>query len=154
MTAYRLGPNAIRRTAALLWLWASLLASQCFANDPCPQPRFTEKAPEEYLARTNPVAATTDSISAGETLFKSNLRGAACAACHGQKGDGRGQLSSMFKPPPRDFTCARTVKDIPAGQLFWVVKFGSPGTAMPPNRHLSDEDVWRIVVYIQALVKG
>jgi mono/diheme cytochrome c family protein len=37
--------------------------------------------------------------NASETLFKSK-----CAACHGEKGDGKGPLASTFDPKPGNFS--------------------------------------------------
>ena len=73
----------------------------------CPQPRFTGKAPDDYYNRTNPLGAAADS-AAGRRLFIGGGGTLSCAACHGEKGDGRGDLSDQFKPRPRNWqTSAR-----------------------------------------------
>jgi cytochrome c1 len=56
-------------------------------------------------------------------------------------------------PPPRNFTCGVMMKDIPDGQLFWIIKNGSPGTGMMSFAGLSDEQVWQLIQYIQSLAK-
>jgi len=56
-------------------------------------------------------------------------------------------------PPPRNFTCGSMMKDIPDGQLFWIIKNGSPGTGMMSFAGLPDEQVWQLVHYIQSLAK-
>ena len=66
---------------------------------------------------------------------------------------GKGVLASQYSPPPRNFSCAKTVADVPDGQLFWVIRFGSPGTAMPPHGQLSDEQVWQVVLHLRRLAK-
>ena len=35
----------------------------------CPQPRFTGKAPPDYLARTNPLSATPETLAVAERLY-------------------------------------------------------------------------------------
>ena len=35
----------------------------------CPQPRFTDKAPPEYLTRTNPLTVDADTLAAAERLY-------------------------------------------------------------------------------------
>jgi mono/diheme cytochrome c family protein len=43
------------------------------------------------------------------------------------------------------------VNGIPDGQLFWIIRHGSPDTAMPPSRNLNDQQVWQLVAYIRQL---
>jgi len=122
------------------------------AAEPCAQPRFTGKAPPEYYDRVSPLAADAD-ISEAERRFAGNGRGVSCATCHGTKGDGKGELASQFDPPPRDFACAQTIAGVPDGQLFWIIRFGSPGTSMPAHRTLTDEQVWKMVAYVRRLAR-
>ncbi len=116
----------------------------------CPQPRFTGKAPDDYYQRRNPLPAGAD-LRAAERLYKGDGKGVACATCHGANGDGRGPMSDMFDPAPRNFACAQTINGIPDGQLFWIIRFGSPKTSMPPHPALSDEQVWQLVAYLRRL---
>jgi mono/diheme cytochrome c family protein len=119
-------------------------------NEACPQPRFTGRAPGELYARANPLEANRGNRRAGKELYE-ELSDPSCVVCHGKKGDGRGQLSGQFDPPPRNFACAATVDGVPDGQLHWVIKNGSPGTAMPSFDYLSDEEIWQLVVYLRSL---
>jgi len=99
----------------------------------CPQPRKTPRAPAAFLGMTNPLPA--------------------CMNCHGTKGDGNGPAGMGLVPPPRNFTCGELMKDIPDGQLFWIIKNGSPGTGMMPFSGLSDEEVWQLIHYLRSLAK-
>lgn len=117
----------------------------------CPQPRFTGKAPEEYINLKNPLAGSQS--SAGEVIFQGSAGSANCAICHGKRGDGKGPLAKMYDPPPRNFACAMTINGIPDGQLFWIIRYGSPGTAMPPHPALKDEQVWQVVAYLRQLAR-
>ena len=119
----------------------------------CPQPRFTGSAPADYLARINPLMATPQTLKAGEQLFLGTADAEFCSICHGRKGDGKGALAKQYDPPPRNFACAKTVVDVPDGQLFWIIRFGSPETAMPPHSKLSDEQIWQLVLYLRQLAK-
>jgi len=118
----------------------------------CPQPRFTGKASAEYLERTNPLPSDADT-GAARRAYLGDGRGLACATCHGKEGDGRGPMASQFSPPPRNFRCAQTVNGIPDGQLFWIIRFGSPGTSMPPHPDFSDAEVWAMVAYLRKLAR-
>ena len=56
-------------------------------------------------------------------------------------------------PTPRNFTCGMTIKDIPDGQLFWVIKNGSPGTGMMAFAGLPGEQVWQMIQNTRLLAK-
>jgi mono/diheme cytochrome c family protein len=118
----------------------------------CPQPRFTGKAPDKIYALSNPVAADAANIAAGRRLYEKDAN-PSCQACHGIKGDGMGPLAAQFDPPPRNFACKATVNGISDGQLFWIVKNGSPGTSMPDFHALSDDQIWKVVLYLRELAK-
>ena len=118
----------------------------------CPQPRFTGSAPTEYLKLANPVGADAD-LAAAKKLFLGDGDSVACASCHGRKGDGKGPMSKMFDPPPRNFACAQTVLGIPDGQLFWIIRHGSPETSMPPHPKLADREVWMLVAYLRQIAR-
>ena len=117
------------------------------------QPRKTAKAPDEFLAKTNPLPASAGSIAAGKTLFLKTAQPVVCAMCHGEHGDGKGLMGAALVPPPRDFTCGAMMKGIPDGQLFWIIKNGSSGTGMMPFAGLPDEQAWQLVHYIRSLAK-
>jgi mono/diheme cytochrome c family protein len=119
----------------------------------CPQPRFTGKAPADYLDRINPLSATPENLRAGQRLFSGTENQEACSLCHGKNGDGKGALAKLYDPPPRNFACAQTVVGVPDGQLFWIIRFGSPNTAMPPHSRLSDEQIWQLLLYLRQLAK-
>ena len=134
-----------------------LAAAPAFARDEpppgeCPQPRFTGKAPDEYYLRTNPVSPDTD-LRQARQIYLGDGKKVACAECHGEKGDGRGPMSELFEPRPRNFACAKTVNDIPDGQLFWIIRFGSPRASMPAHPQLADEQIWQVVLFLRTLAK-
>jgi mono/diheme cytochrome c family protein len=119
----------------------------------CLQPRKTAKAPEDFLTKTNPFSSSARTIQAGKELFLKTAQPVACVMCHGEQGDGKGLMGGALVPPPRNFTCGPMMRDIPDGQLFWIIKNGSPGTGMMAFSGLPDEQVWELVHYIRALAK-
>jgi mono/diheme cytochrome c family protein len=119
----------------------------------CVQPRSTAKAPDEFLSRTDPLPALSSTTQAGKALFLKTAQPVACAMCHGEQGNGKGVMAAALVPPPRNFTCSAMMQDIPDGQLFWIIKNGSPGTGMMAFVGLQDEQVWQLVHYIRSLAK-
>jgi mono/diheme cytochrome c family protein len=119
----------------------------------CVQPRRTRQAPPEFLSKVNPLPPLPAHVSAGKKLFMETALPLACANCHGPRGDGAGPMGAGLIPPPRNFTCGEMMKEIQDGQLFWVIKNGSPGTGMMPFAGLSDEAVWELIQYIRTLAR-
>ena len=118
----------------------------------CPQERSTVKAPEDIYALKNPQKPTPERIEIGRKLYE-KAANPACEMCHGIKGDGKGTLATQFQPRPRNFTCAPMLDEIPDGQFFWIIRHGSPDTAMPGYKKLSDRSIWRIILYLRTLGK-
>lgn len=148
----------MRATAYLsIGLLLGAAGTGIFAQAPpaqqCPQPRFTGKAPESYYSRTIPLAAGRD-LGGTARIYAGDVQGQfGCAPCHGITGGGDGRLASQFDPRPRNFRCTETIKGVPDGQLFWIIRFGSPGTSMPPHRKFSDEQIWDLVSYLRQLAR-
>jgi hypothetical protein len=119
----------------------------------CPQPRFTEKAPPEIYNLKNLLESSPENLKKGKLLFQVKAKPLPCKNCHGMLGDGSGSMARGFNPPPRNFTCEKTINGVPDGQLFWITKNGSPGTGMLSYRGLKDEQIWQIVLHLRQLVQ-
>jgi mono/diheme cytochrome c family protein len=142
-----------RAVIALVSIVALGKASAALAQaGDCPQQRSTVKAPDDIYVLKNPQRSSPERIAVGRRLYE---KGAipACEMCHGPRGDGKGTLATQFQPRPRNFTCAEMLDEIPDGQLFWIIRNGSPDTAMPGYKKLSDRSIWRIILYLRTLSK-
>ncbi|MGV7222202.1 MAG: c-type cytochrome [Nitrospinales bacterium] len=115
----------------------------------CPQERATTKAPDAIYNQNNPLQNSSENIEKGRLLFQLNVQ-PSCTACHGS-GDGLGMMSGSLTPPPRNFTCGETMREIPDGQLFWIIQNGSPGTGMPAFDNLVDEEIWSLILFLRSL---
>lgn len=115
----------------------------------CPQSRSTVQAPESLYNATNPLENSSENIEKGRLLFQLDAQ-PSCTMCHGS-GDGLGMMSSGLNLPPRNFTCKETMDKIPDGQLFWIIKNGSPGTGMPAFDGLADRQIWQLIHFIRQL---
>lgn len=140
----------------LLCIAACLCSTLAHAWPPpeqCPQPRFTDRAPDPEHGYVNPLAIDKKNLKSGKRLYLGKDGHFGCANCHGDKGEGNGPIATQFDPRPRNFACAQTVNSIPDGQLFWIIRNGSPGTSMPSHPHYSDAEVWQLVLYLRRLAK-
>lgn len=140
---------------AIFMILAGWAPDLLLAKEPlqCPQPRFTQKAPEEIYNLKNPLESTAENLQNGKMLYQTRAKPMPCKLCHGVSGDGRGPMARGFNPPPRDFTCSETINGVPDGQLFWIIKNGSPGTGMLAYKSLKDEQIWQVLLYVRQLAQ-
>jgi len=105
------------------------------------------KAPEEYLVKRNPFAASDkSSLERGTYIFSGK-----CARCHGKNGDGAGSILEGYTMPVfnKEFFSKRV-----DGYIFWIVEYGIPDTPMraygPGSDHnLSAADVWKTITFVR-----
>jgi len=116
----------------------------------CPQARTTQ-APDDVYHLKNPLQPTQSNLDAGESLYRVDAQPTACKICHGLTGNGLGMMAQGLNPPPRNFICKITMKEIPDGQLFWVIKNGSHGTGMPAYPELTENQIWQLVLHLRGL---
>lgn len=138
--------------SALLALVTTIAIAACASRPPIDD-RVPPSAMEEALSYKAPFGDThtapPDIVVAGKVLYEGKGR---CVFCHGISGKGDGPTAYMHTPsPPRDFTNCAVQEDRGDGELFWVIKHGSPGTGMPPfiPAMLSEEDGWKVLAYVR-----
>lgn len=101
---------------------------------------------------TNPLQATPEVLGKGKALFEGK---AFCRACHGADGKGLGtdlDYSTFKGPLPRNFTDRMWQQARTDGELFWILKNGSPGTDMAPfiPLVLTEEEAWQVLTYVRS----
>src|SRR5436309_1591218 len=102
----------------------------------------------EAAKMKNPVAATPESINAGQQLYQRH-----CASCHGKSGQG-GSGNDLIPPAP-NLTDAEWKHGSTDGEIFKVIKEGVPPelNMEPWGDRIKDQDIWNIVNYIRSLAK-
>jgi mono/diheme cytochrome c family protein len=100
-------------------------------------------APNAEKAKKSPLANDKKFVDQGAKLAQVN-----CATCHGAKGKGDGAAAAALTPKPADWTSSR-VQDETDGELFWKISNGRG--AMPPWKHLPENDRWALIRYIRSL---
>ena len=101
----------------------------------------------------NPFPATAEFIAKGKALYFGK---GFCVMCHGRDGRGLGpDQDPGFANGilPRDFTDQTWQRVRTDGELLWILKNGSPGTAMPQfiPRVLTEEEAWQVLLYVRSL---
>ncbi len=119
----------------------------------CPQPRKTKSAPKEIFFAKNPLKPTAEILEEGEALYHFDVPVMQCEKCHGKNGNGFGMMAWSLRPKPRNFLCKKVMSKISDGQIYWIIKNGSKRTGCLPNRSLTDDQIWKLVLYVRELSK-
>jgi mono/diheme cytochrome c family protein len=108
--------------------------------------------PPAYASASIPTSVWTDPtvIAKGKEIYATR-----CAACHGDKGDGKGPAALTLPLKPPDLTDAKMVAEMAGSYWFWRVSegglvepFRSKGSAMPAWKgELSPDDRWAVIAY-------
>ena len=99
-----------------------------------------------------PPKKTPELLNQGKKLYEQN-----CTACHGPKGDGKGQLGGALKPAPTNFTLPLKQWPITKGEMskiFDVITKGIPNTSMVKWNQLSEQERWALVYIVVEFVSS
>ncbi len=116
------------------------------------KPRVPPAQIEEAKSWKNPFPSTSDNIKKGKALFYGK---AYCVTCHGKDGKGLGNIPGLVGKLPRNFTDKAWQAARMDGELLWILKNGSQGTAMVsfiPDT-LSEEEAWHVILYVRSFGK-
>lgn len=107
--------------------------------------------PPAYRSLAVPEArlGATDARERGRRLFLEH-----CALCHGVSGNGRGARTEGFVRSPRDFTDVSWRRITSPRHVFFAVREGIHGTAMPSWKTLPDDDLWDLTAFVLSIAKA
>jgi mono/diheme cytochrome c family protein len=96
-----------------------------------------------FAQKKNPIEASQESVSKGQTIFKKN-----CQVCHGEKGMGDGPAGQRMNPKPANFTDKLGMEKMTDGELFQAITKGK--NPMPAFEHkLNETDRWHVINFIR-----
>lgn len=108
------------------------------------------RAPAEAKHLTNPFSLSEQVLLDGERIYQTK---GTCFTCHGTSGRGDGPAGLELNPRPRNFTNPQFHESRTDGELFWVIRNGSPGTRMfsySPSV-ITEEEAWKVIHYLRSL---
>jgi cytochrome c5 len=109
------------------------------------------KSADEYkisaqdAARVNPVKATPEGLAEARKVF-----GYDCAMCHGEKGDGKGEVVESMKLIMHDWREPTTLAGKTDGELFYIITKGK-GKMIPEGDRVPERIRWNLVNLVRAL---
>ncbi len=113
-------------------------------------PRVPADKLPEAKAMKSPFPMNAENLAKGKAIYTGK---GTCFTCHGNEGKGDGIVGQALVPSPRNFTNPEFTKIRTPGEMFWVVKNGSPGTGMvglvPAT--ITEDEAWLAVMYERSL---
>jgi len=116
------------------------------------KPRVPANQIDEARTWNNPYPPTPDNIEKGKVLFHGK---AFCVTCHGKDGKGFGNIPGLVGKLPRNFTDKDWQAARRDGELLWILKYGSAGTAMASfiPLILTEDEAWHVILYVRSFGK-
>ena len=126
--------------AVFVWAIAASAAEQHMM-----QPRVPQDHLAEARALQSPLPDSPEIMAQGKAVYEGK---GTCFNCHGKNGAGDGVVGRELNPPPRNLRHHGFWRHRTEGEIFWVIKHGSPGTSMVGfGGVLTDEEIWAIIQY-------
>lgn len=85
-------------------------------------------------------------VNKGKELYAIN-----CASCHGEKGDGKGDLAANLSPKPANFIDTQLMQQVSPFQAYNTIRLGVEGTSMPSFSALKEAQIWALAFYVKSL---
>jgi cytochrome c5 len=105
------------------------------------------KITQEDIDRKNPVKPTAESLAAARKVY-----GFDCAMCHGDQGDGKGDLVESMKLTMHDWREPASLAGITDGEIRYIIIKGKGKMPGEDNR-LPDNMCWNLVNLVRDFAK-
>jgi len=106
------------------------------------------RSPAEAKNLVNPIPVSDQVLLEGERIYQTK---GTCFTCHGTSGRGDGPAGMELNPRPRNFTNPRFHELRTDGEMFWVIRNGSPGTRMfsySPSV-ITEDEAWKVIHFLR-----
>src|ERR1700760_1268605 len=101
--------------------------------------------PAEDAAKKNPVTLTPEGFGSAKKLF-----GYHCAMCHGELGDGKGDLATQMKLDLHDWRDPGTLSKYTDGELFYIITNGRGKMTGGEGDRTKEEVRWNLVAVVRS----
>jgi len=127
-------------------LMAGSFMAYAAEKDPC-----ASRVPADQLAAAkaekNAYVGNAAAVAEGKAIFEGK---GTCFTCHGLGGHGDGDARKALDPTPRNFGNAKFHDCKTDGEMLYIIRKGSPGTAMIPavdTGILTDDEAKKVQAY-------
>ena len=111
------------------------------------RPRPNTKFRQKKRRNRTPSSPQPSRVAKGKKVYAID-----CALCHGEKGDGKGDMASDIKNIT-DFTNPDVQKNATDGEWFYIIRKGKGEMPAEDAGRAKDEEVWNLVNYLRTFGK-
>jgi mono/diheme cytochrome c family protein len=112
---------------------------------PAPGAEKVVNVPADATHLANPVKPSAESIASGKKYY-----GYDCAMCHGETGDGKGEVAVAEGYNLKDFRDPESLRSRTDGDMFYILKKGHGKMPAEPVR-VNENELWNLVNYVRSL---
>ncbi len=105
------------------------------------------KIPPEEAARKNPVPSTPEGLAEARRFYKYQ-----CTMCHGENGDGKGDLVETMKLKMNDWRNASSMEGRTDGELFYILTNGR-GAMVGEGDRTKEVIRWNLINLVRSFSK-
>jgi hypothetical protein len=105
------------------------------------------KIPPEEAARKNPVPSTPEGLAEARRFYKYQ-----CTMCHGENGDGKGDLVETMKLKMNNWRDASSLEGRSDGELFYVLTNGR-GAMVGQGDRTKEDMRWKLINLVRSFSK-
>jgi mono/diheme cytochrome c family protein len=103
------------------------------------------KVTSEDIARKNPVKSSPEGLAEAKRVY-----GYDCAMCHGEHGDGKGEIVESMKLTMHDWRDPSSLAGKTDGEVFYIITKGK-GKMMGEGDRQAEKLRWNLVNYVRSL---
>ena len=103
--------------------------------------------PAQAAPQNNPVKPTAESQAHAKETYKID-----CAMCHGENGNGKGDLVGDMGLSLKDLRDPETLKDKTDGDIYTLIHDGK-GKMPAEGDRAKPDDIWNLVVLLRSMAK-
>ncbi len=131
-----------------VFVLSALILTACSSGGESGESIERQSPPADYANATNPYDGQADAVAQGKDLFTTN-----CSSCHGENADGAGAAGAALDPKPANLQ--QTAKETDPAYMHWVISEGGQAAGLSSamvayKGILSNDDIWKIVTYLES----
>ena len=115
------------------------------SSSPAQAPADDYKITPEDIARKSPVKSSPEGLAEARRVFKYD-----CAMCHGEHGDGKGEIVESMKLTMRDWHDPAALEGKTDGEIYYIITKGK-GKMMGEGDRQPEKLRWNLVNLVRAM---
>ena len=112
---------------------------------PAAQQAAPTSVPDEWVHKANPVKPTPESQARAKQIYSWD-----CAMCHGENGNGKGDVAVEQKLTMRDYRDANSLSKLTDGEIYYLIHDGK-GQMPSEGPRAKPDEVWNLVIYLRKM---